>query len=141
MTENSSLPTEQDFDPWGGDLDAQCAWRNFGGLAIDRAKAKFRENPLLYQEDFMFMGTKAFAYYFPVIEEYLRTIPDGIRDERSLLVSRSRVWRFKWDEWTADEIPLYPLRLPAPSPMSEAKAWWRDIFEHPQQRPVRTGRR
>jgi hypothetical protein len=56
-------------------LDAQNAWANFGGLNLLEAKARFRENPLCYQEDFMFMGGKAFAYYFPVIEEHLRSAP------------------------------------------------------------------
>jgi hypothetical protein len=81
VTENNPLPTERDFDPWSGDLDAQCAWRNFGGLRIDQAEAKFRENPQCYQEDFMFMGGKAFAYYFPVIEDYLRAVPDVVSDD------------------------------------------------------------
>ena len=71
---STALPTKADFDPWG-DLDAQWAWRNFGGLTLDEAHARFRENPLNYQEDFMFMGPRAFAYYFPVIEQYLRNVP------------------------------------------------------------------
>ncbi|MBL8820867.1 MAG: hypothetical protein JNL96_20010 [Planctomycetaceae bacterium] len=70
------LPTEADFDPYGGDLDAQCAWRNFGGLTLDEATNKFRERPEIYQEDFMFMGGKAFAFYFPVVEAYLRNFPE-----------------------------------------------------------------
>lgn len=76
MNRDGSLPAESDFDPWGGDLDAQSAWRKFGGLTLEEAKVRFRENPLSYQEDFMFMGGKAFAYYFPVIEDYLRTVAD-----------------------------------------------------------------
>ena len=74
-------PTERDFDPWNGNLDAQCAWRNFGGLTLDEAHAKFRENPLRYQEDFMWMGGRAFAYYFPVVEDHLRTVSDTDRDD------------------------------------------------------------
>jgi hypothetical protein len=70
---SNSLPTERDFDPWNGDQDAQNAWRNFGGLTIDEAQSRFRENPLYYQEDFMFMGGKAFAFYFPVLEHHLET--------------------------------------------------------------------
>lgn len=38
--------------------------------------AKFCEHPMYYQEDFMFMGGIAFAYYFPVIETYIRNAPD-----------------------------------------------------------------
>ena len=73
------MPTQADFDPWG-DLDAQWAWRNFGGLTLDQAHARFQENPLRYQEDFMFMGPRAFAYYFSVIEQYLRNVPEDEND-------------------------------------------------------------
>ncbi len=65
------LPSQQDFDPHGT-LDAQSAWEDFGGLTLEQANAKFRENPIVYQEDFMFMGPNAFAFYFPVIDSYLR---------------------------------------------------------------------
>jgi hypothetical protein len=68
-----SLPSEADFDPFGGDLDAQGARRNFGGLTLGEAYAKFCEAPERLQEDFMFMGWRAFHFYFPVIDEYLRT--------------------------------------------------------------------
>jgi len=77
MTPRDSLPTERDFDPWNGNLDAQCAWTNFGGLTLEEAKARFRKNLMVYQEDFMFMGGKAFAYYFPVVEDYLQDVPDA----------------------------------------------------------------
>ena len=77
------LPDERDFDPHGGFLDAQWAWKNFGGLTIEAAHLKFRENPLNYQEDFMFMGGKAFVYYYPVIDSYLRDTPeDNDGDDR-----------------------------------------------------------
>ena len=82
------LPTEKDFDPYGGDLDAQWAWKNFGGLTLDEATSKFRERPEIYQEDFMFMGGKAFAFYFPVVEAHLRDVPeenDGVDHESWIL--------------------------------------------------------
>jgi hypothetical protein len=66
-----SLPTENDFDPWGGKPEAQNAWKHFGGLTLDEAHSKFCSSPHYYQEDFLFMGGKAFAFYFPVIEKYL----------------------------------------------------------------------
>ena len=71
---SSPLPSETDFDPVGCDLDAQCAWKNFGGLTMAEAYEKFLTVPESYQEDFMFMGSRAFAYYFPVIDRYLRTV-------------------------------------------------------------------
>jgi len=71
---NTTLPSAKDFNPWGGDGDAMYAWKNFGGLTIEEAYKKFCDNPLGYQEDFMWMGTKAFEYYFPVLEKYLQEI-------------------------------------------------------------------
>ncbi len=83
MTQNNqtdsadSLPSKSDFNPWGPNaLDAERAWRNFGGLTLKQAHAKFRERHYTYQEDFMFMGPKAFAFYFPVIEDFLHDVPD-----------------------------------------------------------------
>lgn len=70
----------------GGNWDSQRAWANFGGLTLEQAHVKFRENPLNYkfrenplnyQEDFMFMGGRAFAYYFPVIEDHLSSVSDA----------------------------------------------------------------
>ena len=79
---NEKLPEEKDFDPWNGFLDAQCAWKNFGGLNLCEAFEKFCDNPLKYQEDFMFMGPKAFAYYYPVLDKYLREVqPDDEDDD------------------------------------------------------------
>ena len=60
------LPTKADFVSHPEDLDQICAWEHFGGLTLDQAKTRFAENALYYQEDFMFMGTKAFLFYFPV---------------------------------------------------------------------------
>ncbi|MBG88459.1 MAG: hypothetical protein CMO80_16375 [Verrucomicrobiales bacterium] len=74
MNDASQLPKERDFDPHDGDLDAQCAWKNFGGLDLNQAYAKFVEAPEAYQEDFMFMGPRALVFYFPVIDRYLREV-------------------------------------------------------------------
>ena len=71
---SAPLPTESDFDPFAGDLDAQCAWRNFGELSLKQAYDLFITNPLCYQEDFMFMGGTAFDYYFPVIDRYIQKV-------------------------------------------------------------------
>ena len=76
--EDETLPTERDFDPHAGGLDEQRAWKDFGGLALEQARAKFFGDPWIYQEDFMFMGGKAFAYYYPIIEEYLKSVPEGL---------------------------------------------------------------
>ena len=64
-------PTMADFDPYDGCLDALNAWKNFGGLSRTEAYERFCELPGTYQEDFMFMGGVAFAYYYPVLERYI----------------------------------------------------------------------
>lgn len=65
------LPFKSDFGAADGCLDQICAWENFGGLDLDAAYSRFMERPEIYQEDFMFMGWKAFLFYFPVLEKYL----------------------------------------------------------------------
>ncbi len=65
------LPSRDDFDPGEGCLDALTAWQNFGGLIRTEAFDKFCSSPAVYQEDFMFMGTVAFAFYFPIVERYV----------------------------------------------------------------------
>jgi hypothetical protein len=88
MSQNDSvihrdaLPTKQDFVPENDDEDAQYAWKNFGGLTLTEAAQKFREAPDVYQEDFMWMGGKAFAFYFPVLENFLSETPVDAGDDR-----------------------------------------------------------
>ena len=68
-------PAIKDFtsvEPPKDDLDAYCAWQNFGGHTVEEAYERFCSDPDTYQEDFMFMGDPAFVYYFPVVERYLR---------------------------------------------------------------------
>jgi hypothetical protein len=91
---SESLPTESDFLEDHGCLDAQCAWKNFGGLTLDQAYERFCDNPLHYQEDFMFMGEPAFTFYFPVLDRYVR---EGIRDRDEdrfeyLSILRDVIW-------------------------------------------------
>lgn len=93
-----SLPTEQDFDPFGGDLDAQSAWRNFGGLSIADALRLFRENPIHYQEDFMFMGGRAFVFYFPVFDVFLREfrLTEHEDDSQAAIIGSCVAAQFGW---------------------------------------------
>src|SRR5262245_19087644 len=64
-------PGRFDFDPFAEGFDPATAWEHFGGLLRDDAYAKFCSAPDFYQEDFMFMGGKAFSFYYPVIERYI----------------------------------------------------------------------
>lgn len=95
----SNLPSERDFDPYVGDLDAQCAWLNFGGLNLEEATQRFRERPEIYHEDFMHMGGRAFDYYYPVIDRFLReTINlcgDEIDDRQSWILPQCIRYQFE----------------------------------------------
>lgn len=77
-SDGETLPTQEDFDAIDGPLDAICAWENFGGLNLSDAYLKFCENPLRYNEDFMFMGSGAFFYYFPVLERFVNDSRVGL---------------------------------------------------------------
>jgi hypothetical protein len=93
-----SLPTEQDFDPFGGDLDAQHAWRSFGGLSIAEAVTLLRQNPIHYQEDFMFMGGRAFVFYFPVLDTFLREfrLTEHEDDSQAAIIGSCVAAQFGW---------------------------------------------
>jgi hypothetical protein len=94
------LPTEKDFDPWNGCLDAQHAWKQFGGLDLEQAYQKFCENPLNYQEDFMFMGPKAFKFYFPVVARYLQECPcpDEFGDSEAWILGKVMCYQLEESE-------------------------------------------
>ncbi|MGN6547170.1 MAG: hypothetical protein ACTHK7_19110 [Aureliella sp.] len=101
MDDSAKLPTERHFDPYEGDLDAQWAWKNFGGLTLDEAKAKFWERPEVYYEAFMFMGGKAFAFYYPLIDSYLRETPllaPEDRDDRQAWILAQCI-KHQFDGW------------------------------------------
>lgn len=98
------LPTRADFVPHPPDLDEVCAWEHFRGLTLEAAKTKFAENALYYQEDFMFMGTNAFLFYFPVLDHYLRGAPDEENDDdyESCIISQSI--RAQFEPGTIDQL-------------------------------------
>ena len=100
-----ALPTERDFDPFEGCLDAQSAWKHFGGKTLDEAYQLFCSNPLHYQEDFMFMGHAALAFYFPVLARYLRT---GGGQPYALIIAKGLDFQFDND----DTIMLGMLKQP-----------------------------
>lgn len=75
-------PSQVDFYPFGGCLDAQSAWRNFGGLTLEQGHVRFCSAPEVYQEDFMFMGCR--ALFLP--DKSLRQL----RVEDSSLIERAR---------------------------------------------------
>lgn len=67
------LPTQLEINPIPGDLGGEHAVKMFHGKSVTEAELLFRENSLFYQEDFMFMGPAAYAFYFPAAFSYLRS--------------------------------------------------------------------
>ena len=80
---SSPLPTAVDFYS-GPNTEAAFAWERFGGKSLSEAYDFFMEAPEIWGEDFAWMFPKAFEYYFPVVDKYLREI-----DEDGDLVSCS----------------------------------------------------
>ncbi len=70
------LPDIKDFS-WDGDenLDgnygASYAWKHFGGKTPDQALEVFAEHFSYYAEDLLWMGRRAYDFYFPVAVGYL----------------------------------------------------------------------
>lgn len=92
------MPSEVDFDPYGGCLDAQSAWEDFGGLSIRQVYDLFMTNTICYQENFMFMGSRAFEYYLPVIDRYLREVSyeDELDDCEAAILGSAVAVQFEW---------------------------------------------
>ncbi len=68
----SSLPTREDISPTSGaDLDERAALEHFFGKSQSEASALFFDNPEYFADDLMWMGSKAFAFYFPSLEPYI----------------------------------------------------------------------
>jgi hypothetical protein len=74
--EPMTLPTESEINPIPDDLDGQVAVKHFLGKTVQDAVDLFGENSLVYQEDLMWMGPKAFCYYLPAVLEHFRQEAD-----------------------------------------------------------------
>lgn len=64
------IPTESEINVYDS-LDEQWAVKNFLGKSLQEAEQLFQENFLRYQEDLMWMGPVAFAYYVQAAISYL----------------------------------------------------------------------
>ncbi|MEM9802684.1 MAG: hypothetical protein AAGA20_20325 [Planctomycetota bacterium] len=78
---DSPLPTDREISPTDGlDLDEKSALEHFlGKSVVEAAKLFSEERNLVYAEDLMWMGPRAFAYYLPAVMPYLRSV-DSYRD-------------------------------------------------------------
>jgi hypothetical protein len=67
-----TLPTRQEINPHD-DLDGRTACEHFLGKTLEEAEALFRESPIYYQSDLMWMGAVAFRYYLPAVVQFIRS--------------------------------------------------------------------
>jgi hypothetical protein len=135
----SGLPTEEDF---GGSLDAKCAWKNFGDLDLNLAYERFCENPLARQEDFMFMETTAFEFYFPVVDRFLREnhTEDVFDDSQAWILGRAVFSQMqsainlellgKIESLTNYILNHLPQYSPLPVEQEEIESTWLEIQQH-----------
>jgi len=73
---SADIPTQADFQLLPRrkyDPDHCHTWEHFGGRTLDEAYVVFRENPLRYPEDLMWMVPKPFCFYLPVALRYLQS--------------------------------------------------------------------
>ena len=66
----NSVPTRDEINPFR-DLDGNCAERDLLGKPVEGMLELLHENSLKYQEHFMWMGPRAFIFYFPAATRYL----------------------------------------------------------------------
>ena len=65
-----SLPTREEINVHD-DLDGRWACKNFLGKTLEEAEALFRENPLHYGSDLLWMGPVAFRFYVPAAIRFI----------------------------------------------------------------------
>jgi hypothetical protein len=87
-----TLPTRDEINVYGS-LDEVSACEHFLGLTLVMAEQLFRENGLFYQEDLMWMGPRAFAFYLPAALSYLRS--EAARGDDDFLSCLHRVIEFR----------------------------------------------
>jgi len=66
---NMDIPKEDDISVYDS-LDERKAVDHFLGRSIEQAEQLFIENSMMYQEDLMWMGPKAFRYYLESVLKY-----------------------------------------------------------------------
>jgi hypothetical protein len=63
------LPTKEEINPFG-DLDGNAVEAKLLGKSVEELVAMLEDNSIYYSELFLWMGPKAFVYYFPAALHY-----------------------------------------------------------------------
>ncbi len=97
------LPTKSDFgDP--RDLDVRYAWKTFGTKTIEEAYLLFKQNAFGCAENFRWMATAAFTFYFPIVPRYLMS-PEAKGDSDTI----STFIGILEDHWQSNAEELKPI--------------------------------
>jgi hypothetical protein len=76
------LPIKSDFgDP--RDLDVRYAWKTFGTKTVEEAYQLFKQNAFGYVENFRWMASAAFVFYFPIVPRYFMS-PESKEDSDTI---------------------------------------------------------
>jgi len=73
--EKTAIPTEDEISPYNS-LDEQWALPHLLGKSLADLEREFTTDDNIayqYQEDFMWIGDKAFSYYFPAYKSYFES--------------------------------------------------------------------
>jgi hypothetical protein len=89
------LPTESDINVYNSQ-DELAARDHFLNKTVEEAEALFRDNSAYYQEDLMWMGPRAFAYYLRAALRYLQS-PHSVGDDH-MIDSLYEIIRFRSDQ-------------------------------------------
>lgn len=91
----SEPPSARDINPHGS-LDEVVAADHFLHKSLEEAEMLFREDSALYQEDLMWMGPRAFAYYLPAAIQYVKS--EAAAGDVEFIAALLAIVRFRQEE-------------------------------------------
>lgn len=90
-----NIPVKSEIDVHGS-ADEAVACKNFLGKTVAEAEALFQAASMTHQEDLMWMGPRAFAYYLPAALAYLRS--EASAGDDSFVDALHNIFVFRLDE-------------------------------------------
>ncbi|MBC7821768.1 MAG: hypothetical protein IAG10_33190 [Planctomycetaceae bacterium] len=77
---SQSLPTREEINIHD-DLDGRWACKDFLGKTLEEAEGLFRQNPLHYGEDLLWMGPIAFRFYVQAAIRFIQSDEGAFQDD------------------------------------------------------------
>lgn len=98
-----TVPTRNDINVHDS-LDERKACEHFLGKTVEQAEALFRENPIYYQEDLMWMGPVAFRYYIRAATNYIRS--GAATGDSAMVICLASLLEFRLEYESAELEPV-----------------------------------